>query len=145
MKILGLIVINLLILISCKKEYTPIPVATVSQQLLLNLPNYISLTNTHGYCYIKNTNNDGVKGLIVYNIGGEFVAYDLCCSYLPTTGTIQIVSPGFTTAQCINCGSVFSLLDGQVIKGPASYPLRAYNVSVTTDVNGSPISLYISN
>ncbi len=116
---------------SCKKE-DRIPYVPVNYQLYLNNPELIDLKTAGNYIYITG----GVKGIIVYTVyPGEYNAYERNCSYKPfDKNAFVIVDSTGTLMVCQSCKSQFMLLDGSVIKGPASYPLLQYQTSVQNDI-----------
>jgi cytochrome b6-f complex iron-sulfur subunit len=64
---------------------------------------------------------------VVYNNGGEYIAYSLTCTHLGCT--VEEDGEGFA---CPCHGSQFDK-DGAVLGGPAKKPLRQLRVDVTED------------
>ncbi len=79
--------------------------------------------NTLGVLNLGYNNN----GVIVYNAGGEFYAFDRTCPYdYPVS--IIVESDQSSTATCPECGSIFVLpsLGNPTVDGPATFPLKEY-------------------
>lgn len=113
--------IALLTTVSCAKEPDQIP--HVSMNLSLQVEQYARLWTPGGYEYITG----GYNGLVVYRVDEySFRVYDRACPhdyekncrvYVDESGLMLIDSA---------CGSRYNILDGGVIDGPASSPLKAY-------------------
>jgi len=123
------LVIGLLLLSSwgCneKVEHPSIPNVSVNVQLDISSTLYIELSTIGGYVYLTG----GYKGLIVYRVSpDDFVAYDRACPFDPTAECARItMDPSGITLTDSCCKSNFSVLDGSIIKGPATQPLKRYN------------------
>ena len=72
----------------------------------------------------------GVNGVVVYRLSEwDFTAFDRACPYdwddedEPRVG----VENDGITLKCEKCGSLFNILDGGVITGPAKFPLKPYH------------------
>jgi nitrite reductase/ring-hydroxylating ferredoxin subunit len=102
-------------------SFTPITVN-------LTFPQYRALTTDGGVMMMEG----GVKGIILYRENETtFKAYERNCPYMPSEACADVeidLSRLFLLDRC--CGSVFNLSDGNVSKGPASWPLRQYRVKV---------------
>ena len=111
---------------SCKNkiEHPSIPNVSVNVYLDISSTLYIELSTIGGSVYITG----GYKGIVVYRVSpDEFVAYDRACPFDPTDpcSRIQMDPSGITlTDSC--CMSNFSVLDGSVISGPATQPMKRY-------------------
>jgi len=79
----------------------------------------------------------GNNGIIVYNQGGTFYAFDLMCPHEKSMGcSVRVdVEDNPTLAECECCGSVFLLASehGDVMEGPAGRGLHSYKTGVTSD------------
>lgn len=116
----------LLILFSCRgNSDNPVPNVPVNIQINILLPSYADLQTPGGYAYV----NGGVKGIIVYRKSlNEFVCLDRMstaeggydCDPLDVDPDNYL----FLVDQCSD--AVYSLLDGSVTSGSASFPLRSY-------------------
>ncbi len=143
MKIFRLISISIVLTImlastwSCgdKKAHDSIPEVAVNVYIDVNSTMYIELNTIGGWVYLTG----GYKGLLVYRISvDEFVAYDRACPYDPFDPAARIVmDPSGLTCSDSNCTSQFGILDGSIIKGPATIPLKRYN----TYYDGSILSI----
>lgn len=118
-----------------KKAHDSIPNVAVNLYLDINSTMYIELNTIGGWVYLTG----GYKGILVYRISvDEFVAYDRACPYDPfeTCARITMDPSGLTVSDSC-CTSQFGILDGSVIKGPATIPLKRYN----TYFDGSVLSV----
>jgi hypothetical protein len=118
----------LLVLSSCEPQITddPIPWLAFPEIVLnLNLPENASLRVDQG---IKEVNDGGVRGIIVYRINSTtFRAYERNCSFQPNDAgaTVNVHSSHLYLVDH-SCGSSFSLEEGEPTGGPAWRPLRQY-------------------
>jgi len=74
---------------------------------------------------------EGYKGIIIFRKSmDEFLVFDRCCSYDPTT-ECEIVEKTDDSylVKCDCCGSIYSLYDGYPLEGPAALPLKSYNLT----------------
>lgn len=136
-----LAMIFLLPVSGCKKntDYGDIPFVTVSITLPLSLPEYSALNAIGNYVDITG----GYKGIIVYRKSlDQFAAYERACPYDPNepNALITVDSSGVI---CVDhhCGSKFNIMDGSVLNGPATRPLKQYY----TDYDSGSLTLYIHN
>ncbi len=121
-------------LYSCDKdEKGKIPEVDVDIYININKPSYSDLQTTGGWVYVTG----GSKGIIVYRrSSNEFMAYDRHCTYRPekNCGRAQVDSSDIKI-HCRPCsGSEYSIMDGSVVKGPATQPLKRYGTSFDGDV-----------
>ncbi len=130
LKYLSLSVIVFLLIASTwscgeKQKHDSIPEVPVNLYLDINSTMYIELNTIGGWVYLTG----GYKGILIYRISvDEFVAYDRACPYDPFDAASRIVmDPSGLTCSDSNCTSQFGILDGSVIKGPATIPLKRYN------------------
>jgi nitrite reductase/ring-hydroxylating ferredoxin subunit len=130
--------ILVLLLISCKKEYVQVPEVYVNIALDLNDPDFFSLNSANNGVEITG----GYAGIIIFRqSSSKFVAFDRACPNDPYKEKVHISERGNTAIDTL-CGSEFSLIfDGNVMSGPAPYPLKQYTVSYN---DGSGI-VYIFN
>ncbi|MCK5856608.1 MAG: hypothetical protein KAG64_03910 [Bacteroidales bacterium] len=110
----------------CNKKITHESIPNVAVNLYLDISStmYIELSTIGGYVYLTG----GYKGVVVYRVSpDEFVAYDRACPFDPkdACSRIQMQSSGIILVDSC-CGSTFSILDGSIINGPATQPLKRY-------------------
>ena len=111
----------------CQKKVDHPSIPNVSVNLYLDISStlYIELSTVGGHVYLTG----GYKGIVVYRVSpDEFVAYDRGCPYDPTLACARIeMDPSGITLTDSCCSSNFSVLDGSIIKGPATQPLKRYH------------------
>jgi nitrite reductase/ring-hydroxylating ferredoxin subunit len=113
-----------------------IPNYAVNLQINLNLPAYSNL-QFPGNRIIDFS--QGARGIVVFNTGSGFVAFDLACPNIAFTvcTTPMSVPQGSINATCDCDDTVYSLYTGQ--SAGQQYPMKAYRVNL----NGS--ALIITN
>jgi len=111
-----------------------IPNYSVNLQINLSLPGYSNLQFPSNYIVDY---SQGARGIVVFNAGSNYVAFDLACPNQPfTTCTTPMTISGINaTCGCDN--TVYNLYSGQ--SPGQQYPLKQYRV----DVNGG--YLYVTN
>lgn len=111
---------------SCKDKvpHDTIPEVAVQARIEPESTMYIELNSIGGWVYLTG----GYKGILVYRVSvDEFVAYDRACPYDPYEDEARItVDPSGIICTDTHCGSQFNILDGSIIKGPATIPLKRY-------------------
>ncbi len=108
-----------------KVQHDTIPEVKVNMSLDINSTMYIELNTIGGWVYLTG----GYRGVLVYRVAvDEFVAYDRACPHDPFTQGARIVMDpsGITCSDTTSCGSQFGILDGSIIKGPSTIPLKRY-------------------
>ena len=122
---------------NCKKEKRDdIPYTNVDFFIYTDDPSYISLSTIGGWEYVSG----GVRGLLIYRkSNSEFMAYERNCPYQPNEpcSTIMVNNTNIIAVDTC-CKSEFSIYDGSVLKGPATWPLKAYN----TTYDGNVLHIY---
>lgn len=111
----------------CKNQYEGIPNVSVNIYINIQDPQYQALAGLGSWAYV----DGGSKGIIVFNVDNErYVAYERHCPYEPNN-TCSKISVDETNLFAIDtcCSSKYQLLDGSVINGPASLPLKSYATS----------------
>jgi Rieske Fe-S protein len=126
----------------CSKNnaYSNIPYAYVNFSINLELPSNYRLVTTGGSEYY--TANSPSRGVVVYHyMPDEFMAYERTCPYNPENAKAIVEDyPGWSGLVIDkSCGSVYSLSDGSVVKGPAHLPLKQYHTSF------DGVNIYIRN
>jgi len=123
---------------SCKKSSSSsqVPNVFVDITVYTTDPQFFKLNAIGGWVYITG----GVRGIILYHQSPDvYMAYDRNCTYNPSDAKANLVVDGSNiSAVDSSCGSKFLLYDGSVTKGPAAFPLKAYQ----TTVNGSAIHIF---
>jgi len=99
----------------------------VNLNINLDLPAYTALNSPGGFAYV----NGGSRGIVVYRNFDEFIALDRHSTYNSEKACATVyVNPenAFELIDtCEGSGSVFSILSGVVMVGPAQYGLKKYN------------------
>gem|GEM_PF-71116 len=112
---------------SCKKNDSNVPDVHVDVVLYLTEPSNLNLNAVGGFIYVYQA---GARGLIVYRrTPDEFVALDRNCTYdsQAACATVSVDNTNFFAKDSC-CGSTFQINNGQVSQGPATMPLKAYQV-----------------
>lgn len=123
------IIITLLLAVvftACRNTPHPtIPYRKVDFTIYPNDVMYYRLNTYGGYEYFTG----GVGGIVVYRLDEwTFMAYDRSCSYDWEENASRIwVHPNGIMLIDSLCGSTYNILDGNVISGPAIWPLYQYN------------------
>lgn len=125
-----LLVLICVLAVACKKKaqrvqdngvpYTPINIV-----IYPNDPLNFKIQTPGGWMYFSG----GAGGLIVYRkTTSEFVVLDRTSTYLPDDygARVKVQSDAFTCKDTIS-GSKWQIVDGVVMEGPATLPLRLYN------------------
>lgn len=122
------VIITLLLAVlftACHNTYHPtIPYKKVDFTIYPNDVMYYRLNTYGGYEYFTG----GVGGIVVYRLDEwTFLAYDRSCSYdwEENSSWIWVHPNGIMLIDSL-CGSTYNILDGNVISGPAIWPLYQY-------------------
>lgn len=125
-----------LLFLSCEKhDDHPVPKVPVNFQIDLHTdPEFIRLAATGNSQPVYSTTL-GVfslgydnNGLLLYNAGDEFYAFDLTCPYeMPKSIAIESETTN-VLATCPECGTVYVLSSwgSPSTKGPGTWPLQKY-------------------
>ncbi len=121
----------LALITGCGDEQNPskIPYVLVDEDINLKNLLYQDLEKDGGYIYF----NAGYKGLIIYNNGGTFKAFERACTYDPASDCVPLEvddSGLFIIHTC--CGSNFDF-NGNPLGGPATFPLLQYSTYINGD------------
>lgn len=129
-----LIITIFLFALACKKkqtqnnqQYNPVPYTPVDITVYPNDPLNFTIQAIGGWKYI----NGGLNGIVVYRKSEqEFVAIERTSSYLPNDASakVKVQNDNFTLKDSIS-GSKWQIIDGAVISGPATWPLRIYGTT----------------
>lgn len=131
-----------LALVSCSKDnpnyhnpYLPNP--TIDMAINLNWPEYSELRHPNG---VHVTHLQGVRGIIIFNTGSGFRAYEAACPNHPITDCSTLtVKRGdiFAKCACPDDGASFNLHIGTALD--SKYQLQTYRISQNGNL------LYINN
>ncbi|WP_333693159.1 Rieske (2Fe-2S) protein [Flavobacterium sp.] len=102
-----------------------IPNFSFSIDINTNLPSYSSLQFASNGVYISQS-GAGVRGLLVFNTGSGYTAFDAACPNQPLTSCSTLVINGIN-AICPCDDESYSLFTGL---GNLQYPLKRYRVEV---------------
>ncbi len=105
-----------------------LPIYQVNTEINLNLPQYSDLKFVSNAVYIA---NQGVRGIIVFNMGSGYNAFDAACPNQALSSCSTMTIKGIN-AICACDNAEYSLFSGQS-KGK-QYPLRQYRVEVNGNV-----------
>jgi hypothetical protein len=118
---------------ACKKDNSPqIPNVYVNLSLDISSTFYIELNSVGGWVNITG----GYKGITIYRVStDEFVAFERCCPYDPDVDAARVAvdTSGLTLSDAV-CGSRFLILDGSVVNGPATAPLKQFRTVFDGDI-----------
>ena len=109
-----------------------IPNYTVSLPINLNLPQYSNLQfpSNHIVDY-----SQGARGIVVFNTGSGFVAFDLACPNQELSSCSTMTISGIN-AICACDSAEYSLFSGQ--SAGLQYPMKQYRV----EIQGSMLTVY---
>lgn len=128
------IVIGLLFLMvatSCgKSQDNIIPYVPVNFNSVRANPALLKLQSPGGAVVLTGY---GYAGLILYNNAGQIMAYDRCSTVNPEKKcALSLDEPTISVTDPCS-GAKFLLMDGSAAKAPAQYPLRRYQVILTSN------------
>tara|TARA_B100000963_G_C22397809_1_gene567420 strand:- start:261 stop:677 length:417 start_codon:yes stop_codon:yes gene_type:complete len=125
--LLQILLPSVALLLSCKNQYDGIPNVSVNVYINIQNPQYQHLSGMGSWAYLEG----GSKGIIVFNLDNEnFLAFERHCPYDPQNSCSKISVDEtnlFAVDTC--CSSKYQLIDGSVIDGPGSLPLKGYSTS----------------
>jgi nitrite reductase/ring-hydroxylating ferredoxin subunit len=108
-----------------------IPNYTFTVDINMNLPLYSNLQYPSNAIYYA---GKGVKGLIIFNTGSGYNAFDAACpNQTPSTCSPMTIDGIDAVCSCDN--KTYSLFSGQ---GSLQYPMKQYRV----EVNGNVLRIY---
>ena len=103
-----------------------IPNRTFSVELNLNLPLYINLKSPGNGIYYSDA---GIKGIIVFNTGNGYNAYDAACPNQEISSCSTMTIKGIN-ALCACDSKEYNLFTGQG-DGTVTYPMKQYRVEAS--------------
>jgi nitrite reductase/ring-hydroxylating ferredoxin subunit len=103
-----------------------IPNYTVYLEINLSLPQYSNLqfASNHIVNY-----SQGARGIVVFNAGSNFVAFELACPNQPYSTCTTPMTINGVNAECDCDNTVYSLFSGQSAGQP--YPMKQYRVDIS--------------
>lgn len=109
------------------------PRQIIDFEVNLNGSTYYQLNNPEGYVYTKGEYGTGTRGLIIYNSGNGFLAYDRNAPHLCPNGeetTLEVIkdTDGFLKIYCPKDGAKWLLQNGQPLEKASTTP-KQYRVS----------------
>ncbi|MBQ0907298.1 hypothetical protein KBJ98_01125 [Flavobacterium sp. F-328] len=104
-----------------------VPNYTFTLDLNLNLPTYSNLKFVSNAVYVPNI---GARGVIVFNTGSGYNAFDAACPNQTISGCSTMTINGIN-AVCGCDNATYSLFTGQ---SNLQYPLKQYRVQVNGDI-----------
>jgi Rieske Fe-S protein len=128
-KILWVILLTGFLSVTCDKEENIIPYVPVSFSVNLNVVNDLNVPGNSVYFA-----GPGFGGVIIYcELPGSYYAYDAACTH-EISSACKVKNDG-VLGTCACCGSQFILMGGGYpSKGPATFPLQSYHVSVMSNI-----------
>ena len=108
-----------------------IPNYTFTVDINMNLPSYSKLLYPSNAVYYA---GKGVKGLIIFNTGSGYNAFDAACPNQSLSSCSTMTINGID-AVCPCDNKTYSLFSGQ---GSLQYPMKQYRV----EVNGNVLRIY---
>ncbi len=129
-----------IIALSCNKDSVEIiPNVRFTAEINLDNPQY---KGSNPFLVMPGGTNNyvGIKGVVVFSVtSSEYYAFDLMCTHQhEKTGYfyVEIVKPGDVVLRCPECGSKFNVAAeyGGVVEGPAKWPLKRYQTSVSNNI-----------
>jgi len=110
-------------------DTTYLPNVAVNVEINLNLPQYQDLLIGGGYAYA----NGGVEGLVIYNTGIGYVAFDRACPHIVLQDCSQMsVESIYLVCPCD--GERFQINNGAPENGNIRNAARFYNVTENGNV-----------
>ena len=110
------------------------PNAIINITISLNDPRFYSLRFDGSYMYLTSEYESNSRGIIVYRLIDEFLAYDrlppnkpnACCDDQGKCKRLVVVSPLVVDS----CSDIkYNILNGEIIEGDGVFPLFRYRTS----------------
>lgn len=115
----------------CRKTDNDIPYHPVDITININEPSFFNLTAVSGH----ETVIGGSMGIVIYRKSfNEFVALERHVPYHVSDNCRVDVLDDDVTLEDPCSGSQWLIIDGSIIKGPASQPLLQYNTSFNNPI-----------
>lgn len=100
--------------------------------LNLSLPAYSNLQFASNHVVV---NSEGARGVVVFNTGSSYVAYDLACPNVGYESCTSAMSINGINAECDCDDTAYNLFSGQ--SSGQKYSMKQYRV----EVNGSVLTV----
>lgn len=104
-----------------------IPNFAVNANINIDLPSFSTLQFVGNSIYIPQSLGGGARGLIIFNSGSGFNAYDAACPNQPISSCSTMVTSGGITAICPCDEEQYNLFTGL---SSLQYPMKRYRVEV---------------
>jgi hypothetical protein len=125
---IGWVLILVFLFSGCVKENTGLPNIHVDFQVFLNDPKYFALNGPGGFAF---ADHQGIAGVIIYNTGYGFRAFDRCSTVnAEECCAVEFDETDWSLVDLCS-GAKFDLATGMPIKAPAKRSLKQYYVSAT--------------
>lgn len=117
-------------LCSCQREHYQrnpfLQEARFSYQLNMHLAKYIKLRHSGNAVLVDNV---GLRGIVVANIGGHYMAWDRACPSQALSDCSQMTLESDHLFMLCPCNGVkYNLANGLPLSGTSSYPMLNYQV-----------------
>ena len=111
----------------CMKDDTGIPNIIVDIRVPIHSPELVNLQAPTGFVFL----NGGVAGIVVYNTGNGYVAYDRCSTVNPEERCrVELDNTGYNLVDRCS-GAMFFIATGAPAKPPAKHGLKRYSAGVS--------------
>lgn len=120
---------------ACRDNNNVVPLVDVDFSININEPAFFELTNITGWIYVTG----GSRGILIYrNNIDQFTAYDRHSPFeVENACRVDVLEDDFTVQDPCSDSS-WALLDGTILSGPTTWPLKQYN----TQFNGSILRVF---
>ncbi len=120
---------------ACRDNNNVVPLVNVDFSLNLTEPSLFNLTNITGWIYTSG----GSRGILIYrNNIDQFTAFDRHSPFeVENNCQVSVLEDNFTVADPCSESS-WLLLDGTILSGPATWPLKQYS----TQFNGTILRVF---
>jgi nitrite reductase/ring-hydroxylating ferredoxin subunit len=107
-----------------------LPDTQVNVVIDLSLPSYQELLVHSGWANTPTIGGYGIKGILIYNRGGNYIAYERACPHLDISACNAMVFDGLLL-KCTCDNSVFNIFNGGVSQtAGVEYSAREYHVQM---------------
>ena len=120
------------------------PHAVINFTISLTDPRYYDLRFDGGFMYLKSDELSNSRGIIIYRLMDEFLAYDRlppnkpnACCHGDTCSRLMVDVP-FVIDNCN--GIKYNILNGEIFEGDGIYPLFRYHTSY--NMNTQEVHVY---